>query len=165
MDEVRFATVNPVVMALVAQSQPVTDIVSQFRVVSNRFHMMGHESFTCPTMLAFVSVPFEYSGFPGQILGTTSTLIWGLVGALGEPLAFHAAIDMGTCTLAGRTNKLGLAHLTGIGLQRDPTSVRAVDLVPDMGWGPEEIFPAGLTSANDFLALGQAVALSATEAF
>lgn len=165
MNEVGLSAMHPVVVALVTQGQAIRKVMAEVWPDTDLLNVVCFQVAVSAAMLAFVVVLFQDGCFPSKILGAASTLVLPLVCALGEALALHAAIDMITGTLAGRPNKLSLAHLAGVGRQRDTASLRAVDTPTDMRGGPRHASPACETRQDDPLRLANSIATSGAKPF
>jgi hypothetical protein len=115
MNKVRHSIMDAVVMALMAERQAVTNVVSQFWIVLNCFDMVCFKLFFRSAMLASIVISFEYLRFPCQIFRASSTVILLFVFALGYALAFSTTVDMiAPYTFARALNKHLTAYFTSI---------------------------------------------------
>ena len=145
MFEVWGSAMHLVVVAVMAEHQPVVWVMSKAGEVCNALDVVYHESPCGGAHQTSTALTPEALCFPGEVFRTPPPLTLGLVLPLRDPLALHPAIDMGSCLPEGSGEEHLLAHLTGVGLECRSARDRAEHLPLHMRGGTSDLFAAPVT--------------------
>jgi len=165
VNKVGFSAMHAIIVALMAQRQPVGNVMPKVWAVLDAVYMMGFQPCLGTTMLASKTITLKDLFFPQQVFRAASALAVRVALSFGDALTRHSAVDVLKLSLRRTALKNTAADFTGVIPQLLSTRMGTIDFPDDVRRAADNVLATGHARLDDLTGLPLPCTGSTTVAF